>query len=62
MRTQGIFEPLLSIPGKTCPFYLAMLNNWVLQTQKQLQETQEDKLDLTLEMLNAFPKVFIGPM
>lgn len=43
MRAQRIFEPLLSIPGKTCPFYLAILNNWVLQAQRKFQETQEGR-------------------
>lgn len=39
MRAQSIFEPLLNIPGKICPFYLAILDNWVPQAQRQLQET-----------------------
>lgn len=45
-----MFELPLRILGKTCPFHLAIPNNWVLQVQRQLQETQEDKLGLILEL------------
>lgn len=38
-------------------FRLAILSNWVLQAQRESWETQEDKVDLTLKMLSAFPKV-----